>query len=328
LDITNQQRNKLILAGLFGLVAGITIGLVYGYIINPVEWVDAPMELTRTDIQEDFLRMAIDSYKLYMDQGQATNRWQELGDAGPEVLAKVSTSPGIQGIEAINSFRNLVIFEDTTHTSVSCEDCVGVTNNNLCIFLWLGTVTFAGAFGIFLYYRSQEPGARRTATRALRRVEKDTVEIHPFITDDGSPPLVHSMTTYVLGDDLFDESFSIDTPAGEFLGECGIGIVNTISDGSPKRANAFDIWLFDKNEINTKSTVLMSEQAFEDDILRTRLEPKGSPVLAEIGKEITMETTHLQMRVRIVDMVCEESDPQKSDYFQRLSLELLIRELN
>ncbi len=328
MEITSLQRNKLILAGLFGLVAGITIGLVYGYVINPVEWVDASMEIARVDLQEDFLRMAVDSYKLYMDQGQAYNRWQELGDAGPKVLAKVSASPGAQGIEAINNYKKLVIFEDTTHASITCEDCVGDTNNNLCIFLWLGTVTFVGALGIYLYYRSQDPTLRRTAYRALRRKEKEAEEVHPFITDDGNPPLVHSMTTYVLGDDLFDESFSIDTPSGEFLGECGIGIVNTIGEGSPKQVNAFDIWLFDKNEINTKSSVLLSEEAYEDVVLRTQLEAKGSPVLAEIGREITMETTHLQMRVRIVDMVCEEIDPQIGTYFQRLSLELLIRELN
>jgi hypothetical protein len=72
----------------------------------------------------------------------------------------------------------------------------------------------------------------------------------------------------------------------------------------------------------------MSDHAYENDILRTQLEIKGSPVMAEIGKEISMETTHLQMRVRIVDMVCEEGDSQKCAYFQRLSVELLIRELN
>jgi hypothetical protein len=328
LEITNLNRNRFILAGLVGLVAGSIIGLIYGYIINPVEWADVPMELARADLQEDYLRMAIDSYKLYFDKPQAFDRWQELGDAGPELLAKVIASPGTQGLKAINSYKELVTFQDTINRDVICGTNQEGTNNNLCVFLWLGTVTFGGALGIFLYYRSREPILRRSSSRFAKPKAKGSEEIRPFITDDAKPPLVHSMTTFVLGDDLFDESFSIDTPSGEFLGECGIGIVNTIDDGSPKKVNAFDVWLFDKNEIDTKSIVLMSEQAYGDDILRTQLESKGSPVLAEIGGEITLNTNHLLMRVRIVDMLCEEGDPQKCEYFQRLSLELVIREQN
>jgi len=328
LDITKLERNKLILSGLFGLLAGLTIGLIYGYVINPVEWVDAPMELARNDLKEDYMRMAIDSYKLYMDPAQAYNRWQELGDSAPDILSKISASPGTQGMEAINSYKKAVLPLEAGPAGITCDECTTDSNNNLCVFLWLGTVTFVGALGIFLYYRTQEPNLRRAVPRAPKTNGKPYEEVKPFITDDSNPPLVHSMTTYVLGDDLFDESFSIDTPEGEFLGECGIGIVNTLGEGSPKRINAFDIWLFDKNEINTQSTVLMSDQAYGDDVLRTQLESKGTPMMAEIGSEISMETTHLQMRVRIVDMVCEEGEPQKCATFQRLSLELLIRQLD
>lgn len=326
--MTALNRNRLILAGLVGLLVGITIGLLYGYIINPVDWVDASMEIARADLQEDYLRMAIDSYKLYFDKSEAFDRWQELGVAGPEVLARVIASPGTQGLDAINNYKESVIVLDAVSQSYACPEVKVGEDNNLCVFLWLGTVTFGGALGIFIYYRTREPVLRRATHRKLRQKRKDSEEVTPFITDDANPPLVHSMTTFVLGDDLFDESFSIDTTAGEFLGECGIGIVNTIGDGSPKKVNAFDVWLFDKNEINTKSIVLMSEQAYGDDILRTQIETKGSPIMADIGGEITLETTHLMMRVRVVDMLCEEGDPHKCEYFQRLTLELLIRQLD
>src|SRR5690606_12368408 len=43
-----------------------------------------------------------------------------------------------------------------------------------------------------------------------------------------APPITQTMTTYVLGDDLYDESFSIDTQAGEFLGEYGVGVAEII----------------------------------------------------------------------------------------------------
>jgi hypothetical protein len=327
LNLSNSQRNLLIIAGLLSLVAGISIGLIYGYVINPIEWVDVPLELSREDIQEEYLRMAIDSYKLYRDQAKAYERWQELGEAGPDILTKVSVSPGPQGVEAINAFKNAVIL-DLLPERANCEGCAVETSNNLCVFLWLGTIVFVGVLGIYFYFRTQDQAPRRAFIRAAQTKVKEPEEVQPFITDDSTPPLVHTMTTYVLGDDLFDESYSIEMASGEFLGECGIGIVNTLGEGSPKKVNAFDLWLFDKNEINTKATVLMSEQAFRDDILRTQLTSKGTPVLAEIGREIRMESNHLQMRVRIVDMVCEESDPQKCAYFQRLSLELLVQELS
>ncbi len=88
------------------------------------------------------------------------------------------------------------------------------------------------------------------------------------------------MTTYDLGHDTYDESFSIETPMGEFLGECGVGISETLGAGEPAKVTAFEVWLFDKSDIRTVTKVLMSPYAYNDSALRTRLAPKGDPVLA------------------------------------------------
>ena len=58
-----------------------------------------------------------------------------------------------------------------------------------------------------------------------------------------APPMHQFVTTYVLGDNLFDDSFSIELAAGEFLGECGVGISEAIGVGEPKRVTAFEVWL-------------------------------------------------------------------------------------
>ena len=60
------------------------------------------------------------------------------------------------------------------------------------------------------------------------------------------------MTTYVLGDDLYDELFSIDTQGGDFLGEYGVGVSEIIGVGDPKKVTALEIWLFDKNDIKQR----------------------------------------------------------------------------
>jgi len=142
--------------------------------------------------------------------------------------------------------------------------------------------------------------------------------------DSEEPPVVQFMTTYMLGDDLYDDSFSIDAPTGEFLGECGVGISETIGVGDPKKVTAFEVWLFDKNDIQTVTKVLMSNHAFNDPNIRQRLLAKGEPQLVEPGKRILLETASLQMEARIVDASYGGGAMPNNSYFDRLTLELAV----
>ena len=132
------------------------------------------------------------------------------------------------------------------------------------------------------------------------------------------------MTTYMFGDDLYDDSFTFDAPNGEFLGECGVSISDTIGVGDPKKISAFEIWLFDKNDIQTVTKVMMSEHIFNDPNLRQRLEIKGEPVLAEPGKLFELETATLLMEARIVDMAYGDLPLPPQSYFQRATVELAV----
>lgn len=143
-------------------------------------------------------------------------------------------------------------------------------------------------------------------------------------TDTEEPPVVQFMTTYMLGDDLYDDSFSIDAPTGEFLGECGVGISETIGVGDPKKVTAFEVWLFDKNDIQTVTKVLMSAHAFNDPNIRQRLLAKGEPQMVEPGKRILLETASLQMEARIVDASYGGGALPSNSYFDRLTLELAV----
>ncbi len=143
-------------------------------------------------------------------------------------------------------------------------------------------------------------------------------------TDMEEPPVVQFMTTYMLGDDLYDDSFSIDAPTGEFLGECGVGISETIGVGDPKKVTAFEVWLFDKNDIQTVTKVMMSAHAFNDPNIRQRLLAKGEPQMVEPGKRILLETASLQMEARIVDASYGGGAMPTNSYFDRLTLELAV----
>ena len=76
----------------------------------------------------------------------------------------------------------------------------------------------------------------------------------PIITNES---IAQFMTSYNLGDDLYDDTFSIDASNGEFLGECGAGISDTIGVGDPKNISSFEVWLFDKNDIQTVTKVII-----------------------------------------------------------------------
>ena len=119
--------------------------------------------------------------------------------------------------------------------------------------------------------------------------------------------------------------FSIDSPVGEFLGECGVGISDTVGAGDPKKVTAFEVWLFDKNDIQTVTKVLMSTNAINDQATKQRLEAKGEPVLVEPGGETVLETMTLQMVARVVDMSYgEEGELSKDSFFDSLILELAV----
>lgn len=160
--------------------------------------------------------------------------------------------------------------------------------------------------GLFSRGKSSPPSmSEDTATSAAARGAQisKTVEKTDFSETQSGPPLVQFMTTYLLGDDLYDDSFSIETASGEFLGETGVGISETLSTGdASKKATAFEVWLFDKNDIRTVTKVVMSDYAFGNDEIRAKLAPKGEAVPAQKGSKFTLETASLRIQARIVDV--------------------------
>lgn len=135
-------------------------------------------------------------------------------------------------------------------------------------------------------------------------------------------PLATFRTIYSLGEDSYDDSFSIESPTGDFLGECGVGIGDVIGAGDPRKVSAFEVWLFDKNDIQTVTKVVMSRYAFNDEETRARMAAKGDPVLAQSGEVIYLETKSLVVEARIVDMSYGQSALPNESFFERMTIEL------
>ncbi len=136
-------------------------------------------------------------------------------------------------------------------------------------------------------------------------------------------PIARFRTAYTRGHDTYDDSFSIENANGDFLGECGVGISESIGASAPKNVTAFEVWLFDKNDIRTITKVIMSDHAFFDDALKAKLAPKGEPVLARESETIVLETATLLINAEITEMEYgQASELPDTSYFERFTIEL------
>jgi hypothetical protein len=156
---------------------------------------------------------------------------------------------------------------------------------------------------------------RRTGERVA------VAEAEPEWTGTGPPPLLHKTSSYVLGMDNFDESFAIETEDDEWLGECGMGISESLEDSTPRRVTAFEVWLFDKPNTRTVTKVLISDFVDNNEALRNRLSTRGDPVLATPGGTFTLETPALIVEAEILEMEYGDSAPALG-YFNNLKVSL------
>lgn len=341
--IREQIKNPLVTA-VAGLVIGLLLGwMILGWWLFPVQWTDATPSYLRADLKADYLRMAIDSYAKNPDKSLAIQRWTDLGPDASKVLADVQATPSKLSPAEILAFSAVVETGAlpavttpeagqpteivpglvTTATPAPIEKPRSILTTVLLVLCGLALLIGGALAYIFLIRNKRtgngEPTPATQAAEFNRQAERTD-----FSAQGQEAPVAQFMSTYRQGDDLFDDSFSIDSPSGEFLGECGIGISDTIGVGDPKKVTAFEVWLFDKNDIQTVTKVLMSEHAFDDAGIRSRLESKGEPVLIEPGKRVLLETATLQLEARVVDMNYGQGALPTNSYFDRLTLELAV----
>ncbi len=219
-----------------------------------------------------------------------------------------------------------------TPTPPSAGGLGGLIGNLLpVILLLLVAALILGGGALFLFrilpawraarargIQPSEPAASSLAARARAAVTPPP----PPTTAPGG--LGRFVPTYNLGNDNYDTSYSLETSRGEFLGECGMGISETIGEGKPDKVTAFDLWLFDKADVRTVTLILMSEYAFNDQALRTKLATKGEAVLAEKGKTLSLETPSLAISAQIVELVYATNPAfPTNSHFQKLIVEIV-----
>jgi hypothetical protein len=280
--------------------------------------------------------MAADSYSFNRDAELAKARLADLDDKEiAEIIARLAATHPQEQQNLLDLGQALALGAPQVTPQPAAAATPATTTAKLTSSLNRTVLLICGLLLILLLFIaigglliSRSRGRREEAKApapAWPAEAPAAAEAVPSLVSTGPPPLGHFVTTYNLGHDTYDESFSIETPMGEFLGECGVGISETLGGGEPAKVTAFEVWLFDKSDIRTVTNVLMSQHAYNNDALRTKLAPKGDPVLAELGKDLVLETTSLRVDARVMSMEYDGVDVPPQSHFTRLTVELVAR---
>lgn len=329
------------------VLLGVIIGLAWAYQGAPIKFRDAEPVHLADGYKDQWIKMAAVEFAQSGDTAEARRKIVEAG-VTPKMIQALIDANGTDEPELAGQLQALmVIAQDSSAAAAKQSDKIktgflsGVLGPLACIggtaligVLLAVFFTFYWAVPIGKWARSKPApemvlgtttpigpaGAGRAEIVAMKRAAAK--EKTDFEARGEAPPAGQFVSTYVLGDDLYDDSFSIETAKGEFLGECGSGISETIGVGEPKKVTATEVWLFDKNDIRTVTKVLMSEHAYNDPALRTKLAPKGEAVLARPGVVTALDTETLRVQVRIVDMQYGEGPLPPRSFFERLAVEI------
>jgi len=334
MDAIREQLQKPLVAGIAGGILGLILGwFVIGWGLWPVEFVGAQPGDMLYQEQVDYLRSTIEAYGTTRDALKAVERYNKLGENAQRALADIVANPAGLSPDLLQAFATLTLTQPQVTplpgeippaSTAEPEEGSGSLLRTLLIGLCVLTVVVLAVVVVLYFLRSRNLSPMTSSPAMEAQQAARDAQHKDYVSTGAEPPLTQFMASYKIGDDLFDDSFSIDSPTGEFLGECGVGISETIGVGEPKRVTAFEVWLFDKTDIQTVTKVLMSTHAYEDDTVRQRLAAKGEPILVEPGIETVLETESLTMVARVESLGYGDGALPEQSFFDRFILELSV----
>jgi hypothetical protein len=321
LQIVQQRKTLVALIG--GGILGLVLGLVYAWMIQPVEYYNATPGNLRSDFRENYILWVAAQYNQDGNQEEALKRLgAEFWDKEElvKVLDRLIEKHG--GAEATHLRALKAILGGAP--AVTPAESGGAGGLASSVFKICGSALLLVACVALVVFLVSRIRAQRAAPQVVDRGLVARVPVEQVSWGAEGPPLVQFTTSYALGDDHYDPSFSIEMENGEFMGECGVSISETIGVGSPSKVTAFEVWLFDKSDIRTVTRVLMSDYAFNDEAMKAKLSPKGEPTLATQGKDAFLETKTLRIRARIAEMEYGVGDSPSNSFFEKFKVDLAV----
>jgi len=316
-------RQKLTAEVVAAFVLGVVLGLVVlGWWVWPVQWTNSNPSDLKAGYKDSYMQLIADSYSLSNNSAAAQAHLKELKGLGErdadliatlDRLAKARLSTG----DAVSAARlqqlALVLGVPARPTPQPGARTPGAAG-----WIWAGSISRIGRFigivffllvlvvgvSLLLLQLRKQDSTRRRRTGPSRQPSSEAPRVDTQVAAPHSSEgtLGRFETTYSQGDESYDVNYSIETSSGEFLGECGISAVEASGVSQPDAVAAFEVWLFDKDDVRTETKVLLSERAFENPAAREKLAGKGELVRAELGQVVTLETANLRLDATVMDL--------------------------
>lgn len=80
--------NRRWLFFLLAILTGVAVGLWYGWVVNPVQYVDTAPDSLRVDYKADVVLMVAEAFQADQDRDAAARRLALLGDDPPEDIIR------------------------------------------------------------------------------------------------------------------------------------------------------------------------------------------------------------------------------------------------
>ncbi|HSG15044.1 MAG TPA: hypothetical protein VLE70_01825 [Anaerolineae bacterium] len=322
-----DKTGRYILVGIVAFLVGWAIGLfLFGWVIWPVEYTGAkPQDMSQSN-KETYLIAMADLYAFQGNQERMQQTFSDWPDADQEICKLANETSNTDEALRLNALAQTLNGTGCTGVATTpAEDEAGGGRGNLgYIALICGLLAILGVVvtAILIVWQrrgSDTPGdsPEGYGMAAAEAEPVEAAEIRQQVT-----PLARFQTTFTRGHDTYDESFSIENADGDFLGECGVGLSETLGADIPKNVTAFEVWLFDKNDIRTVTKVIMSDHAFFDEAIKAKLAPKGEPVLARPNETIVLETATLIVNASITELEYGTGALPPQSFFERFTVEL------
>lgn len=314
-------RRELLIVGVVFLI-GVLVGwFVLGWWLAPVEWTDAaPVDLQPTyrDAHVASVAAAYNTGAFTSNEVESLGKGERWSYAG--FIAELNRLAADASPQMKTAYEKLALDLAPLAAQEQAAQPPPAAQPSPLVWLLLILALAAVAFFTIMLVRRGGRAAPAGAVGAARApggvsVAPGAVAVWP---DEAQLPLRQFDLTYVIGDDRFDLSNAIETSSGMFLGECGMGISETIGTPDPSKVTAFEVWLFDKNDIRTVTSVLMSEHAYNDPALKAKLAAKGDLVKADPGTLVTLETATLRVRAKVAEVEYGAGALPEKSFFNRL----------
>jgi hypothetical protein len=332
-DLIAQIRKLLTKQVVIAFLLGAIVGLVVlGWWLWPVKWINADPADLRPSAQETYLQMIADAYAATGNAEVARARLESLKAPGEkdanlsarlEALVRAKLDAGkadeaqrLKGLVSAAILPPSAVPQPTPTLPAARPANRTLRTVGILFFLLL---LAAGVILLLTQLQRRE---------AVRRRRVPTAATGPFVEAEEEGPeagpapenaLGHLETTYVLGDVKYSVSAGLGSGSAEFPGEFGIDAVEDVDLGEEEGIQAFEVWLFDKQDVRTETKVLLSERAFADSALQEELAKKGELIQARPGQVVTLDTANLHLDATIREL--EYTDETRSS-FARLTTNL------